>query len=89
MLQLNIWCSWWWAYVPETCRAKNTLIKLPYCIKLAFQIINSYFVHCFVCGTCLPILREGYIESPRTDYFCLFQTRFKKSHHKSKALSNK
>jgi len=32
-LQLNFWCSWWWAYVPETCRAKNTLIKLPCCIK--------------------------------------------------------
>ena len=28
------------AYVPETCRAKNTLIKLPCCIKLAFQIIS-------------------------------------------------
>ena len=27
-------------YVPETCRAKNTLIKLPCCIKLAFQIIS-------------------------------------------------
>ena len=40
MLQLNIWCSWWWAYVPKTCRAKNTLIKLPCCIKLAFQIIS-------------------------------------------------
>ena len=26
MLQLNVWCSWWWAYVPETCRAKNILI---------------------------------------------------------------
>jgi len=33
-------CSWWWAYVPETCRAKNTLIKSPCCIKLAFQIIS-------------------------------------------------
>ena len=41
MLQLNISCSWWWAYVPETCRAKNTSIKLPCCIKLAFQIISS------------------------------------------------
>ena len=40
MLQLNIHCSWWWAYVPETCRAKNTLIKLPCCIKLAFQVIS-------------------------------------------------
>ena len=40
-LQLNVWCSWWWAYVPETCRVKNTLIKLPCCIKLAFQIISE------------------------------------------------
>ena len=40
MLQLNIQCSWWWAYVPETCRAKNTSIKLPCCIKLAFHIIT-------------------------------------------------
>ena len=40
MLQLNIWSSWWWASVPETCRAKNTSIKLPCCIKLAFQIIS-------------------------------------------------
>ena len=40
MLQLNIQCSWWWAYIPETCRAKNTLIKLPCCIKLAFQVIS-------------------------------------------------
>jgi hypothetical protein len=40
MLQLNIQCSWWWAYVPETCWSKNTLIKLPCCKKLAFQIIS-------------------------------------------------
>ena len=40
MLQLNIWCSWWWAYVPETCRAKNTSIKSPCCMNLAFQIIS-------------------------------------------------
>ena len=33
-------CSWWWVYVPETCRVKNTLIKLPCCIKLAVQIIS-------------------------------------------------
>jgi len=50
---------------------------------------NCNFVHCFVCGTCRPTLREGYTGSPRTDYLCLFQTRFKKSHHKSKALENK
>jgi len=37
--QLNILGSWWWAYVPETCRAKNTSIELPICIKLAFHII--------------------------------------------------
>jgi len=33
-------CSWWWAYVPETCRAKNTSIKLPSRIKLAFHFIS-------------------------------------------------
>jgi len=27
-------------YVPETCRAKYILIKLPFCIKLAFQVIS-------------------------------------------------
>ena len=41
MLQLNVWSSWRWAYVPETCRAKNTLIKSPCCIKLAFQITSQ------------------------------------------------
>ena len=30
----------WWTYVPETCRAKNALIKPPCCIKLAVQIIS-------------------------------------------------
>jgi len=40
MLQLNTQCSWWWTYVPETCRAKNTSIKLPSCIKLAFHFIS-------------------------------------------------
>ena len=41
MLQLNIYCSWWWAYLPETFRAKNTSIfKLPGCIKLAFNFIS-------------------------------------------------
>jgi len=29
-----------WAYIPETCRAKNTSIKLPSCIKLAFHFIS-------------------------------------------------
>ena len=40
ILQINIWCSWWWAYVHETCRARNTLIKLPCCVRLAFQIMS-------------------------------------------------
>ena len=40
MLQLNIECPWWWAYVPETCRAKNTSTKLPRFIKLAFHFIS-------------------------------------------------
>ena len=29
-----------WAHVPEICRAKITLIKLPFCTKLAFQVIS-------------------------------------------------
>jgi len=33
-------------YVPETCRAKNTSIKLPCCIKLAFQIISKSILLC-------------------------------------------
>jgi len=37
MLQLNISCSWWWVYVPETCQAKNTSIKLPCCIVTLFH----------------------------------------------------
>jgi len=45
-LQLNIQCSWWWAYVPETCRAKNTSIKLPSCIKLAFHFISFGGICC-------------------------------------------
>jgi len=40
MLQLNIQCCWWWEYVPETCRARYALIKLPSCIKLVFQVIS-------------------------------------------------
>jgi len=40
MLQLNIWCSWWWAYVRETCRAQNILIKFPCCMKVAFHVIS-------------------------------------------------
>ena len=40
MVTCDSWCSWWWAYVHETCRAKNTSIKLPCCIKLAFHIVS-------------------------------------------------
>jgi len=29
-------------YVPETCRAKNTSIKIPSCIKLAFHFISLH-----------------------------------------------
>jgi len=43
MLQLNIWCSWWWAYIPKTCRAKDISIKLSCCIKLAFHIISRNY----------------------------------------------
>ena len=48
-------------YVPETCRDKNTLIKLPCCIKLAFQIISHLSnIHCSSwaprCGNLGPFL---------------------------------
>ena len=43
MLQLNIQCSWWWAYVPETCQAKNTLTLY----RLASTIVDS------PCNACL------------------------------------
>ena len=36
--------------MPETCRAKNTLIRLPCCIKLAFHVISG----------CAEILLSGY-----------------------------
>jgi len=43
----HIQCSWWWAYAPETCWAKNTSIKLPSCIKLAFHFKSCFgwFLH--------------------------------------------
>ena len=53
MLQLNISCLWWWTYVPETCRAKNTSIKLPSCIKLAFHFIPPAYVCLTVMGLAL------------------------------------
>ena len=31
-----------WAYTAETCRAKNTSIKLPRCIKLAFHNVYKF-----------------------------------------------
>jgi len=69
-LQLNIQCSWWWAYVPETCRAKNTLIKLPYCIKLAFQVIPLFlYTH----------LTENIFRN-RTTLYCRLQTRLRHKH---------
>ena len=39
MLSCSMQCSLWRAYLPETCRAKNTL-NLPFRIKLAFQVIS-------------------------------------------------
>jgi len=37
MLQLNIQCCWWWAYVPETCRAKNISIKYNYLVASSWH----------------------------------------------------
>jgi len=58
MLQLNIQFSWWWAYVPETRRAKNTLIKLPCSIKLAFQV-TSYEVQSHVFSILLHLNKDN------------------------------
>jgi len=33
-----------WAYVPETFRAKNTSVKIPSCIKLAFHFISPKLI---------------------------------------------
>ena len=52
MLQLNIYCSWWKAYIPETCLAKNISIKLPSCIKLTF-----HFISCWDCQNMNETLR--------------------------------
>jgi len=52
--------TWWWAYVPETCRAKNTSIKLPRCIKLAFHIISVPFLLCSMLSPyCFRALQTG------------------------------
>ena len=74
-VQKTICCSWWWAYVPETCRAKNTSIKLPSCIKLAFHFISLLSTPVKECrsqgsGTVLPttrILSVVYPPSSGTD----------------------
>jgi len=58
MLQLNIQCSWWWAYVNETCRNNNTLIKLSCCIKLVFQVVLCHM-------WCVPELSKFYCRSSR------------------------
>jgi len=45
--KLCVWCgrtihtTYAAAYAPETCRAKNTSIKLPCCIKLAFTLFHE------------------------------------------------
>ena len=61
MLQLNIWCSWWWPYVPETCRAKNTSIKLPWCMQLECHIISrkTVFLKYAFCKTFAGTVRRG------------------------------
>jgi len=41
MLQLNIQCSWWWAYVPETCRAKNTSINYIVALSWHFTLFHE------------------------------------------------
>jgi len=74
MLQLNIQCSWWWAYVPETCRTNNTSIKLRSCIKLALHFISlTLRVQCFDCyihSKSRPF-RNFFCEAPVQYFLCL------------------
>jgi len=56
--------------IPETCRAKNTLIKLPCCTKLAFQVISEEcsFVHSLLWtfyNSGLHLLTQFYEETKR------------------------
>jgi len=72
-LQLNIWCSWWWAYVPETCRAKYTLIKLPFCIKLAFHIISLVYFYWTTWCPCQKPSSTQYEAQVQQIHLCLFK----------------
>jgi hypothetical protein len=68
MLQLNIYCHWWWGYVPETCRAKNMSIKLTSFIKLAFHFIS--WGRCTVKQPSKTTLSISYIHL--ATFFCSF-----------------
>ena len=47
MLQLNILCSWWWAYIPETCIAKNTYLLTQWCRVLLEKLTGLQLVKKF------------------------------------------
>ena len=42
MLQLNIHCSWWWAYAPETCRAKDISVNYFVAWSWHFTLCKLY-----------------------------------------------
>ena len=35
------WCSWWWAYAPETCRSKETLINYNVASSWVFTLFHD------------------------------------------------
>jgi len=53
-------------YVPETCLAKNILIKLPFCIKLSFHMYYR------VSNKMLVIRSLNIVVVPGLDFFSLF-----------------
>jgi hypothetical protein len=70
--------------VLETCRAKNTSIKLPSCIKLAFALFQ-YFevfhsVHFYISDTFLTTTTTHTIFIYNIYLLCLFFTRFDVPH---------
>ena len=86
MLQLNIQCSWWWAYVPEIFRAKNTSIKLPNFIKLYFTLFHVKFL----CDTiaCDQLNRSLLFLSRELCYAILPQIELRNFSNNSLFLSN-
>jgi hypothetical protein len=64
----NIYCSWWWAYTPETCRAKETSIN-----TLLHQVgISLYFMMKMHGQTTLRILTLRLVGVSACMYVCMY-----------------